>query len=710
MPTLSLSNDALADYGNLPTQIQHKVRELLTKFTAHTHAGIHLEKIRGAKDARVRTVRVDQKYRGVVMAPDAGDTFVLHRILDHDAADIWVAHNRFEINPATGALEVQDLAALGAVRDGLAGTTPAPRPLLDSVRDRDLVELGIPEEVLPLVAAITDTTELAALCAVLPQGQADALELLEAGFSVEEVWADLVAETDPGPVDTGDVVAALNRPTSRARFYVAEGMEEVLDVLNQPFAAWRVFLHPNQRRFAYRETYNGPVRITGGPGTGKTVVAVHRARALADRAAGRSEKILFTTFTRNLADAIEADLVALAGPDVLKAVDVINIDRLALRMVRAAEPISPRIATDAECDRRFEQLVDETGSAYSPSFLSQEWRQVVLGQGISSRDAYLAAARPGRGVPLNRRQRIEVWQAIEAFTNRLVTDGKRTYLQLSDAAAATLDGRAVKPYRHVIVDEAQDLHPSQWRLLRAIVPETTNDLFIVGDAHQRIYDHAVTLSRVGINIRGRSHRLRLNYRTTREILRWSLGLLRGEPFDDLDGATDSLDGYRSHLYGPEPTLCDFVGRPDELRALAEQVTEWIASGVEPATIGIAARTGSLVASAAESLAAHGIPTATLAGSDAKDRTSVAIGTMHRLKGLEFSCVAVIDVDAAHVPLPVAVTPASEDRIEHDRTLRRECSLLFVACTRARDELWIGWAGKASPFLEPMIQNQESGKD
>ena len=304
---------------------------------------------------------------------------------------------------------------------------------------------------------------------------------------------------------------------------------------------------------------------------------------------------------------------------------------------------------------------------------------------------------------MNRRDRAQVWRAIEAFTNRLLSQERVAFLQLADLASAHLQARTVKPYTHVVVDEGQDLHPAQWRMLREAVAHGVNDLFILSDAHQRIYDNRVSLSRLGIEIRGRAHKLRINYRTTHEILKWSLGLLADEKFDDLDGGVDTLAGYRSSFHGPEPKLIGYRTKGEEVSALVAAVNEWISSGIEPGEIGIAARTKDVLALAEQAIRAAGVPARLLA--DSKESEQVAIGTMHRMKGMEFKAMAVVDAGATRVPLPAAVTQESVDAMQHLHDLQRERCLMYVACTRARDTLRVSWTGKASPFVRT-----EDGKD
>jgi hypothetical protein len=701
MPRLAISKDFLPDYAALGGSVRRKVDDVFAKFAEHTWAGLHLEKLTVARDPRVRTIRIDQQYRGIVMAPERGDTYLLVRVLPHDKADQWVASNTFNVNAATGALEVENVVAIERRLEEADEHVPADTERLFAGRSaKDFTQLGIPAKLVPLVERVATDDELDGLLEALPQSQADALRMLAAGYSVQQAWEELIADQPPGPVDPGDVEAALDRPASQAMFYVAQDADELLDVLNRPFDLWRTFLHPTQRRLAYRERYAGSVRVTGGAGTGKTVVAMHRAKALATTAG--DQWILLTTFTRNLAAAIEDDLRLLGGPELLERVEVLNVDRLAWRVVQEGEGKAPAVATDAEEQRLWRDVVDELGLPLTPIFLQQEWLQVVLARGIASRDAYLVTPRPGRGVRLSRRQRVDVWRGIEQFTNSLVERGKRTHTQMADAAAGFLAARSIKPYSHIIVDEAQDLHPAQWRMLRAAVAQGPNDLFILADTHQRIYDNRVTLSSLGINVRGRSHRLRLNYRTTHEILRRALDLLTGETFDDLDMGEDTLRGYRSQFHGPPPRLEGYTIMGAELAGLVATVNDWLDRGVPAEEVGVAARTVRSAEDAQHALNVAGLRAKLLGHDSQAESGQVNVGTMHRMKGLEFRCVAVVAVGKERLPLPSAVTQVEEDPVSHRQDLQRERCLLYVACTRARDDLLISWTGEPSPFLLPLL--------
>ena len=249
------------------------------------------------------------------------------------------------------------------------------------------------------------------------------------------------------------------------------------------------------------------------------------------------------------------------------------------------------------------------------------------------------------------------------------------------------------------MDEAQDLHAAHRRLLRSLAPVNPNDLFIVGDTFQRIYDNRVSLGALGIDIRGRSRKLTLNYRTTRQILGTALTVLGDDSYDDLDNGIETLHGYRSVLRGTRPVLRGFPTSGAELAALCEQVQAWHGSGIPLDEIAVIARTNPLVVKAAAALSAAAIKATHLkSGQTPRTDAGVQAMTMHRAKGLEFRAVAIIGASAGQMPADFAVTPDSADHIEHQHGTQRERSLLFVSATRARDALAITWTGQPSPFL------------
>ena len=677
----------MPQYAKLEPKVRKGVDAAIGKFAEHTHAGLHLEKLNNAKDPRIRTIRIDQFWRGVVLAPEKGDVYCLLKVMPHDDAIAWARSRKFSVNQAIGVLEVRDQVALDEMSPALEKVAEGTvHRLLEHVFDNDLLRLGVDAELIPLVRLLTDESHLQAMEKLLPEPQYMALLALAQGMNPQQAWEEvaktLAVDEKPAAVDPDDLVTAMRRSPGQVVF--VNGPEELREILAHPFDTWRIFLHPAQRRVALRPSYSGPAQVTGGAGTGKTVTALHRAKFLA----GKGGRVLLTTFTRNLAEALEKQLALLVDdPEVRDRVYVKNVDSVSYEVVGRHH--RPAVAGDDVLNPLWEEAAE--GTPFSTSFLSREWEQIVLAQGLESEEDYLACTRTGRGVPLGKAQRTVVWRAIRHVVDGLAAEGKSTFPQLANEAADLVDG---PEYDHVIVDEAQDIHTAQWRLLRRLVAEGPDDLFVVGDPHQRIYDSHVSLTSLGINVRGRSSKLRLNYRTTQEILSWSVPLLGLAPAQGLDDSADTLDGYRSPMHGLRPVVKEYTGQAAELEGLVEQVRAWLDADVELSAIGVAARYGWVARKAARRLKEAGI-----AAYQVPSKTpGVQVGTMHKMKGLEFRCVAVIGADEKSMPAAKAITPEDEDAKAHAQDVQKERCLLFVASTRARDHLYVSYSGAPSPFL------------
>jgi hypothetical protein len=701
MPRLAIDREFLQDYAKLERPVQTLVDEVFSKFEAATHTGIHLEPVQHAKDKRFRTIRINQFWRGVVLAPERGDVYTLLKVLPHAKAYEWAGRRRASVNAATGRIELRDVVAIEDTLPALeqvAATSPS--RLFDHVNDSDLRRLGLDDQTIAFARALTHEIQLDAARAFLPERQWDVLAGLLAGMTPEEVWAEIAAQLDDtGPVDTGDVARAVERSTDRV--VLVDGPAELIAVLSRPFELWRVYLHPTQQEVV-DTTYSGPARVTGGPGTGKTVVAMHRARRLAERLASAGSpadgaKVLLTTFTSTLTRSLHAGLLLLTDDsEVLDRVDTLTVDQVA-RGVYVDRYGSFTPMPEAEQKLLWTSVVAELGVPFTEAFLAEEWRQIILAQEITSPEQYRKTSRTGRGKPLSVRQRDQVWAAVEAFTTRLADSGKGTWESMCAEATRLLrEGGAHLRYRHAVIDEAQDLSLVQWRFLRALITPGADDLFLAGDAHQRIYSHRVTLNRVGILTAGRSTRLTINYRTTAEILAWSLGMLRGERIDDLDDGLDRIAGYRSPLHGRPPERTGHRNRAAELNALATAVRGWLDRGVRPEEIGVAVRLNALAETVARALGDAGLPVRLVARAN-QPEAAISVATMHRVKGLEFRCMAVAGLND-HV-VPAALTPLEDDPLTHAQDVQRERCLLFVACTRAREELRVSWYGTPSRFLD-----------
>jgi superfamily I DNA/RNA helicase/mRNA-degrading endonuclease RelE of RelBE toxin-antitoxin system len=620
------------------------------------------------------------------------------------------------------------------------GPEPAP-PLLAAHTAEQLRELGVAEPLIGLALAVATDTELDQLLDGAPALSKDILYGLAAGMSPQEIHDEITepVRLDHTP-DPDDLAAALGRTQ------VTSLDDDVQQVLEQgSFRAWKVYLHPKQERAATRD-YPGSARVTGGPGTGKTVVALHRVRYLVERLDDGADKpILLTTFTANLAADLRARLAYLLEPEQLRRVDVTHIDQLAARVLAEGTPARHRKkrVNDQVAATEMRQLLAELDQTrWDPDFLVEEWDQVILGHSVTTRSQYFHVRRAGRGRGLTRPERSDVWKIIEQFTARLDKLGIETWGQAAERAARhettrahqveerrrwqsehpgepdpTTDessGRRYRDYRyrHIVVDEAQDLRAAHWKLLRAMAdPATHNDLFIAADTHQRIYDHQVTLSTLGINIRGgRSQRLTLSYRTTRQILARALTIIdeKTTSYDDLDDGTDDLAGYRSILRGSEPTLTGYDTWHNELTGLAHTLTAWrqdLATSHDSAQradpngrIAVCVADREKVTDTINHLTAAGLTCAEITRDGVDGNGEIHVGTMHRFKGLEYERLAVIGVRDGVVPRAAINRFRTHDPSRYQREHRKARSLLFVAVTRARDTLAISWHGTPSPLL------------
>jgi superfamily I DNA/RNA helicase len=698
----AIGTEFMDDLAKLEKPARRHVMATVKKFGERTHAGVQLERVTHCMDDRVRTIGIDPFWRGVVFKPDDGDLYYLLKVLPHEKAREYAAGHRLSVNHALGVIEMRDAAAIEHTWPALeqaAGTTGT--RLFARVSDADLTRLGVDATTMRIARLLTSRPHLDAMRQMIPDAQYSVLTGLASGRTPEEVWAEVSRYAPADGIDTSDVVKAMRRTPGRVAF--VKGSGELEKLLEHPFAKWRVFLHPAQSRIAYAPRYSGPVQVTGGPGTGKTVTALHRAAFLASRASGQlaapksGASVLLTTFTRNLSDALEAQFGLLVDSyEVRRQVEVLNVDRLASRVVeRTRGGVSKPAIIDWKGLWRL-WVAASADLPFTPSFLNREWEQVILAQDLRTEADYLTASRAGQGTPLGEAQRRQVWQAVQQVEFELRLAGLDTLPQLANEAARALGGLVEKPYLHVIVDEAQDLHPAQWRLLRAAVAPGPDDLFIVSDPHQRIYGNHVSLDRAGINVKGRSRRLTVNYRTTQEIFSLAVPVLGKETVTGLDDEPDTLAGYRSPLRGRRPEVLAAATREAEMDALVARVRAWQDEGIAAHAIGIAVRSGRMLEQAGAALEAAGIKAVPLPAM--APRNAVRIGPMHGMKGLEFQAVAVIGVANGTVPAPNALTDPAADPVAHAQDLQRERSLLFVACTRARDHLYVSYCGSPSPFL------------
>ena len=684
-PKVALSQDFLLQLAKLPVGVQSKVMKWAIQFQSDpTSPGINYESINGARDSNLKSVRVDRDWRGIVFKPNTGDVYVLLYVDHHDQAYRWAENRRLAINPVTGAMQ---LVVLESVTEEVQVPTPvavasapmvaAPvEPLFSLLGDRELQSLGVPAESIASVRAVCSDEQLDALQPQLPVEAYEGLFLVAAGDTLGQVLASRETRIDR-VVDTTDFAVALATPESQSRFVIVDNDEAMMAIMNAPLAQWRVFLHPTQSKLASGDR-SGPVRVLGGAGTGKTVVAMHRAKWLAENRTPPGKKVLFTTFTRNLAIDIEQNLKTLCGSATMTKLEVRNLDAWVHGFMRA-QKLEHRIVYDRKQDAALQawqaaMAVRDTKLDVPEGFYEQEFEQVILAQGITTLEQYRTARRTGRGVVLSRGKRDTVWPVFEEYrgqlSSRKLKEVDDAYREVAELLTSTT---AVTDYSAIIIDETQDFGPQALKLFRALIPVGPNDLFFVGDGHQRIYSrNRAAMSKCGIDIRGRSRKLYLNYRTTDEIRRHAVALLEGCDVDDLDDGHDETRRYKSLSHGPVPSVLSVDGLEAAADKAIEFIKGWQATGQGEASPSICVIASSEKNREAMSrqLQAAGLPCVTISAqsNQADSRDVVHFATMHRAKGLEFDAVIVV------VPNSYLGSP------EETQNQRR---LLYVALTRAK---------------------------
>ena len=644
----------------------------------------------GMSDDKVRLAT----YEGlvlVVIQPDRGDLLlVAHLDTSEEASLDWARNRRFEVHPTLGTLQVYDVVEANQASPGTGG-------LFDAHGDALLMALGVPTPLLPAVRRLDSEDALDALAEHLPPEAADGLYLLAAGYSSEDALAELaqpVAEDSP-EVDPQDFSLAVHHPQSQRSFLLLEEDTDLEAVLSGSLEAWRVYLHPDQRKLVQMNA-RGPVRVLGGAGTGKTVALLHRAAHLVRNVFVGDERVLVTTYTRNLAADLGVHLDRLLEPAERARVEVSHIHGLTSDLWKQHGD-GRKTAWSGPLKAAWDRAMTAEELGHAQSFYQEEWELIVQGQALTDELGYLRARRVGRGVPLNRNHRRSVWQVFQAYRAELDEQGLMESADvLRELAAAFTAGSAKGPWSAALVDECQDLGPPELRFLRALIPEGPGDLFLVGDGHQRIFGRPVRFGACGIEIRGRSRRLKVNYRTTARVRNWAVRALEGESFDDLDGGQDNLKGYRSLRLGlsPREVLCEDRGA--ERASVLGTVRDWLESG--PAEhICVAAPSNKQVEELANLLEDVDIPVYVL-DTDAVDaRPGVRLATFHRMKGLEFPRVLLTHVEEGQMPLRISSFHRLDEDAKRLWDLRQRC-LLYVAATRARDELVVTGVGRPSPFL------------
>jgi superfamily I DNA/RNA helicase len=488
-------------------------------------------------------------------------------------------------------------------------------------------------------------------------------------------------------------------PDAQRRFREMTNAEELERALEYPWEKWTIFLHPTQRQWVEKD-YNGPARVSGSAGTGKTIVALHRAVFLA-----RSQpdtRVLLTTFSDTLANALRTKLRRLVNnePHIGERLEVHAINDIGRRLYELHS--GPANLASRELIQQYlvEAAAGVEGNRFSRRFLETEWGEVVDAWQLETWEAYRDVRRLGRKTRLPEPQRALLWSIFDRVRSRLDEDGLLTWPGLFSRLSTQLAERKHPPFDFAIIDEAQDVSVSQLRFLAALGGQRPNSLFFAGDLGQRIFQAPFSWKALCVNIRGRSRTLHINYRTSHQI-RMQADRLLGPKVSDVDGNTEDRRGTVSVFNGPAPSIQILDSIEDECEAVSRWLSARSSEEVLPHEMGVFVRSDMELDRARGAVEDAGLPFKVL--DDNLETTSgfISISTMHLAKGLEFRAVVVMACDDEVIPLQARIETVVDDS-DLEEVYNTERHLLYVACTRARDHLLVTSVDPASEFLDDLL--------
>jgi hypothetical protein len=693
MPTI-LADTFQSSLARLSNQEQKQAK--LTAYDLQTEPdrpGLQMHRIDKSRDANFWSVRVSRDLR--IIVHKTGASIVLAYVGHHDDAYKWAERRVIDTHQRTGAIQIREVRELV---EEIAPQPAKPRPgskdgraeepvrLFESLSQDDLLSIGVPEDWIADVQSVSEDGFFE-LAPHLPPEAAEAL----LSFATDGVLHA------PEPIE-GD---PLQHPDTMRRFRVLEGQEELQAALEAPFDKWTVFLHPSQRALVERD-FSGPARVAGSAGTGKTVVALHRVARLLG--SDLDAKVLLTTFSEPLARSLKAKLQLLCGegstlPD---RASIRSFQVIATELYALASGQKPHIAQDETLRAVLVKAAEEQEVAeVSEQFLVSEWTHVIDAWQIESAESYGDVPRMGRKNRLGKRQRERLWEVFAVARKKLKEQGLMTSSDLFAATTKLYETRADKPFSHIVVDEAQDLGVAELRFLSAIAPDKTDALFLAGDLGQRIFQQPFSWKGLGVDVRGRSFTLKVNYRTSHQIRRVADRLLP-ESIRDVDGLANERRGTISIFDGPDPTLVMAGSEQAECDKVSAILAAALKEGFAPPEIGIFVRSQSELPRARKTAEAAGLPIRGFVDPGKGETDAALVGVMHLAKGLEFRLVILMACDEGVLPLASRIADVADD-FELDEVRITEKQLFYVAATRARDRLVISAVDPGSEFIEELYE-------
>jgi hypothetical protein len=676
-----LADTLTTSLQRLPAAAQAAAKQSVFDFQVSPKSpGIQFHRIDKSRDKNFWSARVDRDLRLVIHK--LGEVAVLCYVGHHEDAYTWAENRKLEAHPDTGAAQfvVIDERVEQVVKRVVREVEEEP-PVFGKFERDYLLALGVPDELLDAVKVVT-RARLDELIPLLPEEATERLFQLADGHPVPR----------PVKVTAADPFA---HPDAQRRFKVVDSADELRQALEAGWDKWVVFLHPSQRTVIERDAA-GPVKVSGSAGTGKTVVALHRAAHLLKQ--DPKARVLLTTYSTTLAARLEQqmDLLVPRDSSERKRLTVMHLHKVARDLWVEANRRPLKVVDERSLVRHIEQAlrIPDAGTL-NPAFVRAEWTTIIDPNHLQTFDAYRGASRAGRGTPLGARQKRILWNVVERLRSSLGAAGLLTWDTLCHEAAQVLTKSPKKRFDHVVADEVQDFGAADLVFLRSLVSEGRNDLFLCGDVGQRIYKMRTSWSALGVNVKGRSTRLKVNYRTTGQIRRFADRLLASSLADD-DGEVETRETV-SLLSGPEPDVVSFPTVEKEIDGVVAWLKPLVGQGYKPRDIAIFGRTEAVVERAERALDRAGIARVNLKDDEPLVDGAIAVGTMHRAKGLEFKIVVAMGCETGQVPLAAALNGHVDDA-DRDAALEQEKSLLYVALTRARERSLVTCAGGLTSLL------------
>lgn len=675
-------------FSVLPKKIQKKTREFMKKFKEDpSSSAINYEKINTFKDQSLRTVRIDQKYRAIVQAPEQGNGYHLLWVDNHDEAMDWARNKIFEYNASTQSFQMYDQPEVETInKKDVQKIEVSARNLFSDYSENELLKIGVPQDLLELVQSITDTNHLESYITNIPADVYEYLYYLSEGISLDEI----LEEIESGKVANDDVLSA----NAQKSVFILTEDTDLENILSGDFEKWKLFLHPSQRSLAYGD-FKGPTKVTGSAGTGKTICAIHRVQHLSHNLGIIDKPILFSTYTKSLTKYLNS----ISSKFNISQTEVViqNIDSLIFELAKKEGIIdnSGGMINSSEELEIWKEIIEYNPTVFDEVFLRDEYNDVILANRVKDVKEYFKAPRIGRSVRIGRKDKTQIWELCQEFQS--AKKGSFTKLELCISLIEHYQKSDNKPFSHVVCDEVQDFSNLELSLIRQLTEEKANDLFLVGDPFQNIYGRTINFSKSGINIRGkRSRKLKVNYRTTEEIKKKAVSLLFEEVYDDFDGSEENNKGYVSLMHGKEPVYNVF-DKPEEEDVFILEVIQnlLLNEDINPSDICVAGRTNRMVDQAKELLNHNQLKYVDI---NANNRTqdSIVLSTLHNLKGHEFKNVIIKGFSKDQVPFK---HPGFDNynTVQKRAYLKQEKSLYYVAFSRAIQTLTISGVGEKSDW-------------